>query len=33
MEQMVVDFRKVGYASTKQQCAFTCSTQFKPEMQ
>ena len=33
MEQMVADFRKVGYASTKQQCAFTCLTQFKPEMQ
>ena len=32
MEQMVADFRKVGYASKKQQCAFTCSTQFKAEM-
>ena len=33
MEQMVAEFSKVGYASTKQQCALTCSTQFKPEMQ
>ena len=33
MEQMVSNLMKLGYASTKQQCAFTCLTQFKPEMQ